>query len=104
MFQRTGRQWEAHMLDVLIQGGSVVSPHSTEQCDVGIANGHIVVLAAPHSLDIPAARVVDASGKLVLPGGIDAHVHFNIALTPAMRAGRTSFPLASTTRAAGMSS
>ena len=74
------------MLDVLIQGGSVVSPHSTEQCDVGIANGHIVVLAAPHSLDIPAARVIDASGKLVLPGGIDAHVHFNIALTPAMRA------------------
>jgi dihydropyrimidinase len=86
MFQQIGRQWEADMLDVLIQGGSVVSPHSTELCDVGIANGRIVVLAAPQSLDIAAARVIDASGKLVVPGGIDAHVHFNIALTPAMRA------------------
>ena len=74
------------MLDVLIQGGSVVSPHATERCDVGIRDGRVVVLAAPQSLDFEAARVIDARGKFVVPGGIDAHVHFNIALTPQMRA------------------
>jgi len=55
------------MLDVLIRGGSVVSPHSTEQCDVGIADGRIVVLAAPQSLDMPAARVIEASGHWFYP-------------------------------------
>jgi dihydropyrimidinase len=74
------------MLDVLIQGGSVVSPDATERMDVGISGGRIVVLAAPESVELPAARVIDARGKLVVPGGIDAHVHFNIGLTPVMRA------------------
>lgn len=74
------------MLDLLIQGGTVVSPEATEQIDVGVSGGRIVVLAARHSLDLKAARVLDARGKLVVPGGIDAHVHFNIALTPEMRA------------------
>ena len=31
-------------------------------------------------------RTIDARGKYVIPGGIDAHVHFNLALSPAMRA------------------
>lgn len=74
------------MLDVLIQGGTVVSPQSTEAFDVGIKDGHIVVFAAPGSLDLQAARVIDARGKYVIPGGIDAHVHFNIMMSPIMHA------------------
>lgn len=74
------------MLDVVIRGGTVVSPYATEEIDVGIRDGRVVVLAAAHSLDVEAARVIDASGKFVVPGGIDAHVHFNVALTPQMRA------------------
>lgn len=63
------------MLDLLIQGGTVVSPEATEQIDVGVSGGRIVVLAARHSLDLKAARVLDARGKLVVPGGIDAHCY-----------------------------
>jgi dihydropyrimidinase len=74
------------MLDVVIQGGTVVSPDAAEAFDIGIAGGRIVAFAAPGSVDLPAARVIDARGKYVIPGGIDAHVHFNIALSPAMRA------------------
>jgi dihydropyrimidinase len=74
------------MLDVVIKGGSVVSPQTTEKMDIGVRDGRIVVLAAPQSLAIEGAREIDARGKFVIPGGIDAHVHFNVALTPAMRA------------------
>jgi dihydropyrimidinase len=82
---------EERMLDVIIKGGTVVSPDTTEQIDVGVSGGRIVVLAAPESLSLEAGRVIDARGKLVVPGGIDAHVHFNIALTPVMRAQSAKF-------------
>jgi dihydropyrimidinase len=74
------------MLDVLIQGGTVVSPDTSEPFDIGVKDGRIVVFAAPHSFDLEADRVIDARGKYVVPGGIDAHVHFNIGLSPAMTA------------------
>ncbi len=79
------------MLDVLIQGGSVVSPDRTERCDVGVHDGRIVLLAAPNTLDLEAVRTIDARGKFVVPGGIDAHVHFNIAISPAMHAQSARF-------------
>jgi dihydropyrimidinase len=75
-----------HMLDVLIRGGTVVSPNASEPFDIGIKDGRIVAFAAPQSVDLQARQIVDASGKFVVPGGIDAHVHFNIALSPAMQA------------------
>ena len=58
--------------DLVISGGTVVTAADTVRCDVGIRDGRIVALAA--DLD-GAAEVIDATGKLVLPGGIDAHVH-----------------------------
>lgn len=74
------------MLDVVIRGGTVVSPNTSERFDVGIKDGRIVAFAAPGSLDLPAVKVIDAAGKFVIPGGIDAHVHFNIKLGPVMHA------------------
>ena len=74
------------MLDVLIRGGTVVSPDASVAFDVGIKDGRIVAFAAPNSIELSAARTIDARGKYVIPGGIDAHVHFNIGLSPAMRA------------------
>ncbi len=59
-------------LDLVVRGGTVVTSSDTTRCDVGIRDGRIVVLGS----DLPAgARVIDASGLLVLPGGIDSHVH-----------------------------
>jgi dihydropyrimidinase len=74
------------MLDTLIRGGTVVSPQASESFDIGIQDGRIVVFAAPNSLDLDADRVIDARGKYVIPGGIDAHVHFNLPMNPRMRA------------------
>ena len=59
-------------LDLAIRGGTVVTASDAGLCDVGVKDGRIVALAE----SLPsAARDIDASGKLVLPGGIDSHVH-----------------------------
>jgi dihydropyrimidinase len=59
-------------LDTAIRGGTVVTAGDTMRCDVGIRDGRVVLLAdrIEH-----AAQIIDASGKYVLPGGVDAHVH-----------------------------
>ena len=43
--------------------------------DVGVEEGRIVAISAPGTLPRESARAIDASGKLVIPGGIDPHVH-----------------------------
>jgi dihydropyrimidinase len=60
-------------LDVVIRGGTIATASDIFQCDVGIRDGRIAVLG--HDLGA-AHKVIDAAGKLVLPGGIDSHVHF----------------------------
>ena len=58
-------------LDLAIRGGTVVTASDTVRCDVGIKGERIVVLGE----NLRARREIDASGLLVLPGGIDSHVH-----------------------------
>jgi len=59
--------------DTIIRGGTIATAADTFSCDVGIRDGVIAALGA----DLGAAgEVVDATGRLVLPGGIDSHVHF----------------------------
>ncbi len=66
------------MLDLLVRGGNVVSPEMTLEQDVGIADGKIVSVSAPGAGPQEAKRIVEGAGKYVIPGGIDAHVHFGI--------------------------
>ena len=62
------------MLDLVIKNGKVVSPDSVIEASVGIKDGKIVIMGAAE--DMPeAAKVVDAAGKYVMPGGIDSHCH-----------------------------
>jgi len=61
-------------VDLAIVGGVVVSEHGRILADVGMAEGRIAALAAPGCLP-EAARTIDASGMLVLPGAIDVHFH-----------------------------
>jgi dihydroorotase-like cyclic amidohydrolase len=44
------------------------------QVDVGVADGKIAVIDAPGSLASPT-RAVDATGRVVIPRGIDPHIH-----------------------------
>jgi dihydropyrimidinase len=58
--------------DLVIRGGTVVTASDTLRADVGIRDGRIIAVA--EKLD-DADRIIDATGLLVMPGGIDSHVH-----------------------------
>ena len=58
-------------LDVAIRGGRIVSGGEEMVADIGISGGTIVQIGG----EFEAERDVDATGMLVLPGVIDAHVH-----------------------------
>lgn len=65
------------MHDVIITGGTVVSAAGEERLDVAIDGERIAALAAPGTLGA-ARRSIDATGCLVIPGGVDPHVHYEM--------------------------
>ena len=58
-------------MDLVIRNGTVATASDTFKADIGITGGRITAIAESLSAD----REIDASGKLVLPGGIEAHCH-----------------------------
>src|SRR5579884_2136718 len=66
----------AERVDLLVQHGTLVSSDAEVQADVAIVGGAFAAIGAPGALDVDAAEVLDASGRYVLPGVIDGHVHF----------------------------
>lgn len=61
---------------ILIKGGKVVNDDCSMEADVYIENG--IIQQVGRELMIPGgAKVIDASGKLVIPGGIDTSTHFH---------------------------
>ena len=64
-------------MSVLIRGGTVVAADRSYRADVYCAEG--VIKAVGDGLEAPAgARIVDAGGQLVMPGGIDPHTHMEL--------------------------
>jgi allantoinase len=61
--------------DLLIRGATVVTSTTSRVADVAVRDGRVAAIAS--SLDLAATRVVEAQGDYLLPGFIDAHVHFN---------------------------
>ena len=59
------------MLDYVIRGGQVVTPWGVGDWDVAIQGEKIVAVAAPGTLSGDIGRVIDATGKIVIPGGIE---------------------------------
>ncbi|MEM8664561.1 MAG: dihydropyrimidinase [Pseudomonadota bacterium] len=60
--------------DTIVAGGTISTAADTFRADIGIKDGVIVALGRGLS---GAATVIDATGKDVLPGGIDSHVHIS---------------------------
>jgi dihydropyrimidinase len=58
-------------MELVIRGGTVATASDTFRADVGIRDGRIVALGE----DLTAPDMIDATGRLVLPGGIEAHCH-----------------------------
>ena len=63
------------MIDLIVRGGQVVTPWGVGDWDVAVEGEKIAAVAAPGSLPGDVGRVVDASGKIVVPGGIEPHSH-----------------------------
>lgn len=64
----------------LIQDGTVVTASDTFAADVWIEGGRIAALTSPAqraALGVPD-RTIDAAGRYVIPGGIDAHTHMDL--------------------------
>ncbi|KAF8372586.1 dhp-2 [Pristionchus pacificus] len=62
---------------LLIRGGTVVNDDEMLKADVLIENG--LIKAVGPNLEAPSgAQIVDATGKLVMPGGIDPHTHMQL--------------------------
>ncbi len=58
-------------MDLVLRNGTVATASDTFKADIGITDGRIAAIAE----SLSAEREIDASGKLVLPGGIEAHCH-----------------------------
>jgi len=58
--------------DLVIRNGTVATAADTTACDVGVKDGIITTLGNGLAAGM---REIDASGRLVLPGGIDSHCH-----------------------------
>ena len=69
------------MFDLIIRGGDVVTPEGVVRGDVAVAGETIAAIATPGPLSADSAKhVIDATGHIVIPGGIDPHVHLQHVL------------------------
>jgi dihydropyrimidinase len=62
-------------VDLVIRGGQLVTASTVASADIGIRDGVIVQIGG----ELVGRQTVDATGLLVLPGGVDAHVHLSVS-------------------------
>ncbi|RVU35183.1 dihydropyrimidinase [Hwanghaeella grinnelliae] len=66
----------AENFDLVVRNGTIATASDIIHCDVGVRDGRIVAMAEDLGT---GKRELDASGKLVLPGGVDSHCHIEQA-------------------------
>lgn len=59
--------------DLIIKNGKIVSSESTLECDIAIVGEKIVALGKFN--DVESKKIIDAQGKYIMPGVIEAHMH-----------------------------
>ncbi len=67
-------QTPAQTFDLVLKGGTAVTPAGIGRCDIGVKDGRITALGTVAKTK--AKKVVDATGLHILPGVIDTQVHF----------------------------
>ncbi|MCA0268010.1 MAG: dihydropyrimidinase [Bacteroidetes bacterium] len=71
--------------DTIIHGGDVVTPGGVVRADIGIV-GETIAAVADDLSSANAARRIDATGHIVLPGVLDVHVHLELPFMGAVSA------------------
>lgn len=69
-------------LDLVVRNALLATAADTVRCDIGVRGGRVVMLGDR----LPAAgREIDAAGRVVTPGGVDAHCHLDQPMAPPAR-------------------
>jgi dihydroorotase len=63
------------LFETLIRGGRIGAPTGLQEADLALAEGRVAAWLVPGAA-APARATLDATGRIVLPGLVDAHVHF----------------------------
>lgn len=72
----------AKPFDLVVRGARVATASDTFDADIGIVDGRIVQLGVGLAA---STREIDAAGRVVTPGGVDAHCHLDQPMPPPMR-------------------
>ena len=72
----------SHQFDLVLRNARVATASDTFDADIGIRDGRIVQLGTGLSA---GHREIDAAGRWVTPGGVDAHCHLDQPMEPPMR-------------------
>jgi dihydropyrimidinase len=63
-------------MDLIIRNGTVVTATDRYQADLAVRDGKVVQIGGQFEPEV-RTRIIDARGKLVMPGGVDVHTHFD---------------------------
>jgi dihydropyrimidinase len=63
---------------ILIKNGTLITASETFRADI-LVEGETIRAVGEH-LQVDEGQVIDASGKLVMPGGVDPHTHFDLPM------------------------
>ena len=72
----------SNLLDLVITNARVATAADTFEANIGIKDGKIVVVG---SYLPPAKKTIDAAGRVVTPGGVDAHCHLDQPMPPPIK-------------------
>jgi len=67
--------------DLVVRNARIATASDVFECDVGIKDGRIAALAC----GLAASNSIDAAGRWVLPGGVDAHCHLDQPMSDGSR-------------------
>lgn len=72
----------AELFDLVVRNAQVATASDCYEADIGVRGGRIVQIG----VGLPAAaREIDAAGRVVTPGGVDAHCHLDQPMAPPVR-------------------